>query len=80
MCERMTPKEAAAYLGFSTSTLEKWRRGKKVWDESDRGPRYTSLHGRIWYRRDWLEDWEDSVWAKPSRKGERAGGAERDLL
>ena len=68
MCyDRMTPKEAAAYLGFSTSTLEKWRRGKKVWDESNRGPRYTSLNGRIWYRRDWLDDWQDSVWALPAR-------------
>lgn len=68
MSERMTPKEAAAYLGFSTSTLEKWRRGKKVWDEADRGPRYTSLNGRIWYRRDWLEDWENSVWAKARKE------------
>lgn len=68
MCyDRMTPKEAAAYLGFSTSTLEKWRRGRKVWDESNRGPRYTSLNGRIWYRRDWLDDWQDSVWALPAR-------------
>ena len=68
MCyDRMTPKEAAAYLVFSTSTLEKWRRGRKVWDESNRGPRYTSLNGRIWYRRDWLDDWQDSVWALPAR-------------
>lgn len=69
MCyDRMTPKEAAAYLGFSTSTLEKWRRGKKVWDEMNRGPRYTSLNGRIWYRKDWLDEWQDSVFGLPSRR------------
>ena len=69
MCyDRMTPKEAAAYLGFSTSTLEKWRRGRKVWGESNRGPRYTSLNGRIWYRKDWLDEWQDSVFGLPSQR------------
>ena len=69
MCyDRMTPKEAAQYLGFSTSTLEKWRRGRKVWDESNRGPRYTSLNGRIWYRKDWLDEWQDSVFGLPSQR------------
>lgn len=64
--DRMSPKEAAAYLGFSLYTLEKWRQGRKLWSPDNKGPRYTSLHGRIWYRKDWLDEWKNSVWSLPS--------------
>jgi hypothetical protein len=68
MCDRMTPKEAAVYLGFSTSTLEKWRRGRKEWAPDSKGPRYATMNGRIWYRRDWLDEWQDSVFGLPSQR------------
>lgn len=65
--QRMDTKAAADYLGYSVSTLERWRGGCKNWFDTDqRGPRYASVRGRIWYRRDWLDDWLDSVWS-PSR-------------
>ena len=60
---RMTPKEAASYIGYSIYALAKWRGGKKVWREGNKGPRFSSCNGRIWYRRDWLDEWKDSVWA-----------------
>ena len=54
---RIGTKEAAAILGFSASTLRQWRRGKKTW-EPGLGPRFYSLHGRIFYSPEALEDWE----------------------
>lgn len=61
--ERISPKEAAAYLGYSVYALAKWRGGKKIWLPGNRGPRFSSCNGRIWYRRDWLDQWKESVWA-----------------
>jgi predicted site-specific integrase-resolvase len=55
--ERLTPKEAAGLIGYSVKTLQRWR-------EQGTGPRWVRYHGRIWYRRDWIKDWENSVWAK----------------
>ena len=61
--ERLSPKEAANYLGLSISTLARWRSGTKEWKGHENGPRYVVVKGRIWYRKDWLEEWEDSVWS-----------------
>lgn len=41
---RLKGPEAAKYLGFSHSTLEKMR-------HEGRGPRYVKLGGRVFYRR-----------------------------
>lgn len=55
--ERLTAKEAAVVLGYSEKTLQKWR-------NQGTAPRWTSCNGRIWYRRDWIEEWLESIWAK----------------
>lgn len=56
--QRLTPKEAAQIIGYSVSTMKHWRRGKKVWEPGLPGPRFFSIHGRIFYSREALEDWE----------------------
>lgn len=59
----MTPvstKEAAAYLGFHESTLRRWRSSR----DRTKGPRFAVLHGRVWYSREWLDEWRESVWSK----------------
>jgi excisionase family DNA binding protein len=48
--DRMTGPEAAAYLGISTSTLEKMRC-------EGRGPRYLKLGRRCFYRRSDLDQY-----------------------
>ena len=64
MAEHLTPKEAAAYLGVSVSWLAKMRGGSKIWDPASRGPRFASPNGHhIWYRQDWLDEWQGSVWS-----------------
>ncbi len=63
MGDRLGPKEAAAYLGYSVHSLAKWRGGKKFWQEGDKGPRFVTCNRRIWYRRDWLDEWLESIWA-----------------
>jgi hypothetical protein len=55
--ERLSTKEAAGIIGFSFHTLKKWRRGKKVWELGLRGPKFRSVHGRIFYELDDLETW-----------------------
>ena len=50
--QRLTPKEAAQIIGYSVSTM------KKVWEPGLLGPRFFSIHGRIFYSREALEDWE----------------------
>lgn len=65
--ERISPKEAANYLGYSTYSLARWRGGKKTWEDGNKGPRFASFCGRIWYRRDWLEAWKNSIWAPANR-------------
>ena len=61
--ERLTPKEAATYLGYSIYTLAKWRGGKEFWQEGDKGPRFVTCNSRVWYRRDWLDEWQNSIWS-----------------
>ena len=56
--------EAAVVLGYSEKTLQKWR-------NQGTGPRWTSCNGRIWYRRDWIEEGLESIWAKA--RGNTAG-------
>ena len=51
----ISPKEASAYTGYSERTLASWRRGRKEWAPDSKGPRYATMNGRIWYRRDCLE-------------------------
>ena len=60
--ERLTPKEAAAAIGYSEKTLQRWR-------SLNFGPRWTICNRRIWYRRDWIAEWENSVWAKARGQG-----------
>ena len=55
--KRLTTKEAAVILGYSHMTLKKWRRGRKEWELGLRGPKFKSVHGRVFYTEDALEDW-----------------------
>jgi hypothetical protein len=55
---RLSTKEAAAWLGYSHHTLKKWRRGRKDWEIGLKGPKFRSVHGRIFYFLDALEDWQ----------------------
>jgi hypothetical protein len=55
--KKLSTKEAAAVLGYSYHTLKKWRRGRKTWELGLRGPKFGSVHGRIFYTVDALEDW-----------------------
>ena len=45
-------------LGYSHHTLKKWRRGRKDWEIGLKGPKFRSVHGRIFYFLDALEDWQ----------------------
>jgi hypothetical protein len=53
----LSTKEAAAVIGYSFHTLKKWRRGRKVWEFGLKGPKFASVHGRIFYTQDAVEDW-----------------------
>jgi hypothetical protein len=55
--KRLTTKEAAVILGYSHMTLKKWRQGRKEWELGLRGPKFKSVHGRVFYTEDALEDW-----------------------
>lgn len=46
---RMDRRNAAAYLGFSEKTLAQWA-CKGI------GPKFIK-RGRVWYRREWLDNW-----------------------
>jgi len=63
MEEKLSTKQVAQLLGYSERTLERWRR-------QGIGPRWCEFNGRIWYRRDWIEEWEESIWARSSRSQE----------
>lgn len=56
--KKLSTKEAAAVLGYSPLTLKKWRKGRKVWELGLRGPKFGSVHGRVFYTVDALEDWQ----------------------
>lgn len=58
MLEKLTPKETAQEIGYSVSTLKRWRQGHKQWNPNLWGPRFYSVHGRIFYTRESIEDWE----------------------
>lgn len=55
--KRLGTKEAATFLGYSHHTLKKWRKGRKFWVIGLRGPKFKSVHGRVFYTVDALEDW-----------------------
>jgi hypothetical protein len=55
--KRLSPKEAAAVIGYSVHTLKKWRKGKKTWEFGLRGPKFVTIHGRIYYSEDALDTW-----------------------
>lgn len=55
--KKFSTKEAAAILGYSPFTLRNWRQGFKHWKIGLSGPRFDSVHGRIFYTEDALEDW-----------------------
>ena len=59
----ISPKEASAYTGYSERALMSWRKGRKTWEPGTKGPRYVAMNGRIWYRKDWLDEWLESVWS-----------------
>lgn len=71
MTRWMTPKEAACLLGYSQHTLKKWRQGRKRWEPGMRGPRFKSVHGRIFYDVEvlmcWLEQFSDDYHPFPDR-------------
>ncbi len=48
--KKLTPEEAAAFLGVKSSTLAAWRHKKK-------GPRYSKLGSKVMYDQDDLETW-----------------------
>ena len=56
--KKYTPKEAAAIIGYSVSTMKQWRKGRKRWHPGLSGPRFFSVNGRIFYTDEALEDWE----------------------
>ena len=60
----MNTKAAALRLGYSVSTLRRWRKGQKVWQVGNKGPKFTEVNGRILYTEEWLDEWQESVWAK----------------
>lgn len=55
--KKFSTKEAAAILGYSQYTLRNWRQGFKHWRIGLSGPKFDSVHGRIFYLEDALEDW-----------------------
>jgi hypothetical protein len=57
MDKKLSTKEAAVILGYSYHTLKKWRQGKKSWELGLRGPKFKSVHGRVFYTMDALDDW-----------------------
>lgn len=56
LMKKLTPKQAAAVLDFSVHTLKRWRKGNKYW-RPGLGPRFFSIHGRIYYSAEALSDW-----------------------
>lgn len=56
--DKLSTKEAADFLEYSHHTLKKWRKGRKVWEVGLRGPKFKSVHGRVFYTLDALEDWK----------------------
>lgn len=55
--KRLTTKEAAAFLGYSPYTLRNWRQGYKTWRVGLNGPKFDSVHGRIYYLEEDLCTW-----------------------
>jgi hypothetical protein len=55
--KKLSTKEAAVILGYSYHTWKKWRHGKKSWELGLRGPKFKSVHGRVFYTMDALDDW-----------------------
>ena len=55
---KLSTKEAATLLGYSPYTLRNWRQGFKHWRIGLSGPKFDSVHGRIFYLEDSLDDWK----------------------
>ena len=62
--DHLGTKEAAQYIGYSESCLKKWRKGLKVWEYGNKGPKFTENNGRFWYSKCWLDEWKESIWGK----------------
>lgn len=61
--EFMTTKEAAAYIGYSVSTLRHWRKYKSY------GPKYVlTKSGRYWYSKEMLDEWRNACWSRASSR------------
>lgn len=50
MTDAISPKQAAHLLGYNVVTLAKWR-------DEGRGPSYTKIGPRYWYRRVDILEW-----------------------
>lgn len=61
----ISPKEAAELIGVSTRTLDRWRR-------DGNGPRYALHLGRVWYSRDGIDEFLESVHAPRESGGKDA--------
>ncbi len=53
----LSQKDVSTLTGFSESAIRHWRRGRKVWDSSLLGPRFFSVHGRIYYSMPSVQLW-----------------------
>lgn len=58
MDDKLTVEEAAAFLGFSVSTLNRWR-------HVGTGPRYYKPSWQVWYDKKDLENWLKSSVVEP---------------
>lgn len=59
----LTTKQAAAYIGYSVSTLSHWRNTK------DYGPKFVlTKSGRIWYSKEDLDEWAAACWSRASNR------------
>lgn len=64
MSEKLSPRQAAKYLGFSVPTLERWRR-------SGVGPKFVKLGGnRVAYLQKHLDEYVESRVQTPALEGQ----------
>jgi predicted DNA-binding transcriptional regulator AlpA len=65
MSEKLSPQQAAQYLGFSVPTLERWRR-------SGVGPKFVKLGGnRVAYLQKHLDEYVESRVRTPALEGQQ---------
>ena len=62
MEKKLTPKEAAEIIGYCEKTLYRWR-------QKGIGPEWVrEENGRIAYRKDLIDEWDDSVWSMRKKR------------